>query len=266
MFRGPLVLIAALLLLSSCGTSPYAVQSDIAAGNLEGAAKRLEERRDGDPDDLDTRLEPRLDPGDRSALGEILLPQLAISVRVKKADYTIEELGTLVQSRAFKITQVTRGQVPSRAPKGCSVVRVDMQEMRDYLFRTRKQQDFPDPVLIERLAGIRGVPDVEAIADELTERYGPLPALVDTLLRVMELRRWLKDLRIVRARRRGPGVVLEFDPGTSVRPEGLAAVAQASRGRVRLVGPAAVEMRPEAADHDGTIAELRALLQRLAAA
>jgi len=57
MFRAPLCLIVALLLLSACGTSPYAVQSDIKSGNLEGAAKRLEERRDGDPDDLDTRLE-----------------------------------------------------------------------------------------------------------------------------------------------------------------------------------------------------------------
>jgi hypothetical protein len=97
------------------------------------------------------RLEPKLDPGDRSVLGEILLPQLTLSVKVKKADYTIEELGTLVQSRAFKITQVTRGQVPARPPRGCAVLRVDTQEMRDYLFRTRRQQDFPDPVLIERM-------------------------------------------------------------------------------------------------------------------
>src|SRR5262245_49426950 len=63
-------------------------------------------------------------------------------------------------------------------------------------------------VIYKRLAGIRGVPDVDAIAEELAERYGPLPSLVDTLLRVMELRRWLKDLRVVRARRRGPAVVL----------------------------------------------------------
>jgi len=99
------------------------------------------------------RLEPRLDPGDRSVLGEILLPQLTMTVKVKKADYTIEELGTLVQSRTFKITQVTRGQVPSRAPPGCRVLRVEMKEMRDYLFRTRRQQDYPDPVLIERMRG-----------------------------------------------------------------------------------------------------------------
>jgi len=58
MFRGPLCLCVALLLTTGCGgSSPYAVQSDISSGNFEGAAKRLEERRDGDPEDMDTRLE-----------------------------------------------------------------------------------------------------------------------------------------------------------------------------------------------------------------
>jgi hypothetical protein len=97
------------------------------------------------------RLEPRLDPGDRSVLGEILLPQLGMAVNVKKADYRIEELGATVKSDIFKITRVTRGQVPARAPKNCAVVEVDMKEMRDYLFRTRNQSEFPDEALIERL-------------------------------------------------------------------------------------------------------------------
>jgi hypothetical protein len=97
------------------------------------------------------RLEPRLDPGDRSVLGEILLPQLGLTVKVKKADYTIEELGAVVKSRNFRIVQITRGPVPAQAPQPCSVVEVDMKEMRDYLFRTRNQRESPDPALIERL-------------------------------------------------------------------------------------------------------------------
>jgi hypothetical protein len=97
------------------------------------------------------RLEPRLDPGDQSVLGEILLPQLNLGVNVKKADYRIEELGTTVKRESFKITRVPRGQVPARAPSHCSVVEVDMKEMRDYLFRTRNQSDFPDAALLERL-------------------------------------------------------------------------------------------------------------------
>ena len=97
------------------------------------------------------RLEPKLDPGDQSVLGEILLPQVDLSVKVKKADYRIEELGTAVKSQSFKITKVTRDPSPSQAPRSCEVVEVDMQEMRDYLFRTRNQHDFPDPALVERL-------------------------------------------------------------------------------------------------------------------
>jgi len=120
--------------------------------------------------------------------------------------------------------------------------------------------------IYKRLAGIRGIPDLEDIAAELADRYGPPPALVDTLLRVMELRRWLKDLRVLRLRRRGEGVTLEFDPSTPVRVERLLEVVRGSRGRLRLADDRTLLVRPEAADHDGLVAELRALLQRLSAA
>jgi hypothetical protein len=96
-------------------------------------------------------LETRLDPGDHSVLGEILLPQLNLRVKVKKADYRIEELEAAVKSQTFKITQVARGQVPERRPPACALVEVSMSELREYLFRTRNQSDFPDATLIERL-------------------------------------------------------------------------------------------------------------------
>ena len=90
-------------------------------------------------------------PGDRSELAEIILPQLSVTVKVKKADYTIEELGTVVKSQNFRITRVTRGPLPTRAPRACAVVEVNMEEMRDYLFRTRNQREHPDPAFLERL-------------------------------------------------------------------------------------------------------------------
>jgi len=89
----------------------------------------------------------KLDAGDRSQFAEILLPQVNVSVKVN----TIEELGTQVKGRNFKITHVLRGQVPARQPADCSLVTVDMQEMRDYLFRTRDQHDYPDAALVEHL-------------------------------------------------------------------------------------------------------------------
>jgi len=97
------------------------------------------------------RLDPKLDPGDRSVEGEIFLPQLDLSVKVKKAYYRIEELGTSVESKNFKIVKVTRAPSPARARRAWDVVAVDMKEMRDYLFRTRNQHDYPTTELVERL-------------------------------------------------------------------------------------------------------------------
>jgi hypothetical protein len=97
------------------------------------------------------RVDAQLDPGDCSVLAEILLPQTGVRVKVKKADYRIEETATDVKSTTFKITQVVRGEPCGRMPRDAERVGVDMQEMRDYLFRTRSQHDYPDPALIVRL-------------------------------------------------------------------------------------------------------------------
>ena len=97
------------------------------------------------------RLEPKLDPGDNSVMAEIFLPQVNISLKVKKADYVIEEMGVVVRSPNFKIIQITRGTVPARLPLACQRVDVNMKEMRDYLFRTRNQLDYPDSVMVEHL-------------------------------------------------------------------------------------------------------------------
>jgi hypothetical protein len=97
------------------------------------------------------RLDAKLDPGDQSQFGEIVLPQLGLSVKVKKADYFIEEFQTAVKSRTFKITQVERVEVPAAVPANYTVVAVDMKAMLDYLFRTRSQRDYPDAALLERM-------------------------------------------------------------------------------------------------------------------
>jgi len=97
------------------------------------------------------RLEHSLDPGDRSVEGEILLPQLQTTVNVKKEDYTIEELGVAVKSPIFRITRITRDQVPAHMPRGCALVQIDAQDVRDYLFRTRDEHDYADQALVEHL-------------------------------------------------------------------------------------------------------------------
>lgn len=97
------------------------------------------------------RADAPLDPGDRSELATILLPRMGIEVKVKKADYAIEELGLAVKSKGFRIVNVARVPVPAAAPPGTAVVAVEYAEMKDYLFRTRTQAEFPDEAMFERL-------------------------------------------------------------------------------------------------------------------
>jgi transcription-repair coupling factor (superfamily II helicase) len=121
-------------------------------------------------------------------------------------------------------------------------------------------------MLYKRLAGIRGVPDLDEIRAELEDRYGPIPPLVDTLLALMGLRRRLRDLHVTQARRRGEGIVIEFAPTTPVQVEKILEFIRGSKGRLRLASGSALVVRPDATDHDGVIAELTSVLQKLAAA
>jgi hypothetical protein len=97
------------------------------------------------------QMNPTLDAGDRSAFAEISLPQLETKIVLKKADYTVEETKTEVKSRNFRIKNVARGPLPAQPPRDCQVVRVPFQDVKDYLFRTRTQPDYPDAALFERM-------------------------------------------------------------------------------------------------------------------
>jgi hypothetical protein len=61
-------------------------------------------------------LKLKLDPGDHSQFAEILLPQAHMTLRVKKADYTIAEIGTPVKSQHYKITHAEEGMSPGTGP------------------------------------------------------------------------------------------------------------------------------------------------------
>jgi hypothetical protein len=97
------------------------------------------------------QLHPRLDPADHSLFGEILLPQLGVCIKLKKADYAIPELKTKVRSDTFKIIAVARAAVPKAAPQGAVEIRAAYETVRDYCFRTRNLARFPDEKLLSRM-------------------------------------------------------------------------------------------------------------------
>jgi transcription-repair coupling factor (superfamily II helicase) len=119
-------------------------------------------------------------------------------------------------------------------------------------------------ILYKRLAGARRADDLATIADEMQDRFGPMPPLVDSLVRVMDLRRSLKDLLITAARTRGDMVVLEFHPETPVHADTLLALQRKEKGRIQLFPDSRLGYRPAERDADGLIGELKALCGRLA--
>jgi transcription-repair coupling factor (superfamily II helicase) len=118
-------------------------------------------------------------------------------------------------------------------------------------------------VLYKRLAGFKTADELAAIVDEMVDRFGEIPPLVDSLIRMMELRRCLKDLLITAAKVRGDQIVLEFHPDTPVHIDYILAVQKKMKDRVKVFPDARVGYRPLAKDADGLVAELKDLCARL---
>ena len=86
-------------------------------------------------------------------------------------------------------------------------------------------------VWYKRLAAAKGVGDTALLAEELRDRYGPLPPIVATLLEVMELRRRMKMLQILEARVRGSRLAVRLHPSAGIAPERLVEWTREGPGR-----------------------------------
>jgi transcription-repair coupling factor (superfamily II helicase) len=118
-------------------------------------------------------------------------------------------------------------------------------------------------VMYRRLAAIKGQSDLDEIAAELRDRYGPLPPVVDSLLRIMDLRRSLKDHMVLRAALRDGAVTLQFHADAPVDAEQLVTLVSRPKSRFKLSADLQLSFTPQTRDWDGVIAETRAVLQEL---
>ncbi|MDX2166805.1 MAG: transcription-repair coupling factor [Deltaproteobacteria bacterium] len=118
-------------------------------------------------------------------------------------------------------------------------------------------------VVYRRLAQMQSTAELEEIAVELRERYGRIPPLVDSFLRVMDLRRVLKACMIVRAILRQGSVTLTFHPEAPVEVDQLVALVQRSKGRFRLSADFQLSFNPRETDWDGLVQEIQAVLHEI---
>jgi transcription-repair coupling factor (superfamily II helicase) len=118
-------------------------------------------------------------------------------------------------------------------------------------------------VFYRRLASVRGSAELADIADELRERYGRIPPLVDSFLRVMDLRRTLKACMVVRALLRQGLVTLTFHAEAPVEVETLVALVERGKGRYRLSADFQLTFTPTNHDWDGLVQEIQSVLQQI---
>ncbi|WP_305045197.1 transcription-repair coupling factor [Geoalkalibacter sp.] len=96
----------------------------------------------------------------------------------------------------------------------------------------------PDPnqrlVFYKKLAAAEDDETLYAVADELRDRYGELPAPAQLLLEVMKLRVLMKRLRVESAEYTGRHLLLGFQATTPVPPEKILACLQKPGGNYRF--------------------------------
>ena len=89
-------------------------------------------------------------------------------------------------------------------------------------------------VFYKKMANVESRADLEDLAAEMEDRFGPLPQLVLTFLEVMDLRRVLREYLVTSIYKKGEKVTLHFHPDSQIKGERLVALLQRDRGRSQL--------------------------------
>ncbi len=86
-------------------------------------------------------------------------------------------------------------------------------------------------VFYKKLANVKARSDLDDLAYEMEDRFGPLPELVLDFIEVMDLRRVLRHYLVAAVYRKGEHVTLHFHPDSPIQGERLVAfIQQSDRG------------------------------------
>ncbi len=115
-------------------------------------------------------------------------------------------------------------------------------------------------VIYRRLARAESAEELDELRAEMRDRFGPLPTLVENLVRVMNLRRRMRVLMIVSAHTRRGTIEFRFHQLAPVDGERLAAFVNSNRRRLRLTPDLKLSAQVENRSYEGLFDELETLL------
>jgi transcription-repair coupling factor (superfamily II helicase) len=122
-----------------------------------------------------------------------------------------------------------RGEPLREAPRAVLNLRLEMRVPPAYVPETHQRLS-----IYKRVSQARGAPEIDALREEVRDRYGPLPVEVEGLLRFAQLRVAAESLGIVQVDLVGGGITLRFDSRTRVEPSALVALAGERPGAALL--------------------------------
>jgi transcription-repair coupling factor (superfamily II helicase) len=120
-------------------------------------------------------------------------------------------------------------------------------------------------LMYKRLANAESREALEALGEEIADRFGALPEPAGNFLRVMALRPALKRLAIESLKANEETVMLRFHPESPVDSDQLVALATGPSGRFRLRPGGVFAMSSPAADWESMVEQIQELLQGLEA-
>jgi transcription-repair coupling factor (superfamily II helicase) len=121
-------------------------------------------------------------------------------------------------------------------------------------------------VLYRRMARAGSPADLGEIRDEMRDRFGPIPTLVENLIAAMNLRREMREMMIVSALLKKNQLEIKFHPEAPVDTQQLEAVANANRRTMRLTPSYQVVVTLNISDdYEQLFAQIDGVLQVLAA-
>ena len=118
-------------------------------------------------------------------------------------------------------------------------------------------------VIYKRLASVKEDGEVAEIADELRDRYGPLPQLVENLLTMMEIKRVIRKAMVTSIDAAKGRVSITFDPRTPVRPEKVIELIKEKKDRIKFTPSNQLIIFLKDETLEGIYKEVRVTLERL---
>jgi transcription-repair coupling factor (superfamily II helicase) len=123
-------------------------------------------------------------------------------------------------------------------------------------------------ILYRRLARAESDQDLADLRDEMRDRCGPVPTLVENLIAAMNVRRQMRAMMILSAITKGNQLEIRFHADAPVDAAKLARLADANKKRMRLTPSFQVIVQIETVgerEYDKTFAQVDAVLQAIRA-